>query len=246
MRHRPFSICETKVNSAPTFSASSRWDSPRLSRSSRSQRPALARSSWVDVSDCWWVGAYILSPPIVGAPITDDIRLYTLVARSAGNTENTRIRRSTETAIPGSMEPEVVRSEVGQGEVRQDDAVGAVVDMDVDADLVACRLDRREVGEDRGRDVDDVLVARGMAELGDRVDAKAGVEHEAVVAGVAVHGVVAGTAGDRVIAAAAGQRVIAGAAGQRVGQGIAGAVEVAGADEDQVVDIGAQGVGEGR
>src|SRR5262245_65712461 len=90
MRHRPFSICETKVNSAPTFSASSRWDSPRLSRSSRSQRPALARSSWVDVSDCWWVGAYILSPPIVGAPITDDILLYTLVARSAGNTENAR------------------------------------------------------------------------------------------------------------------------------------------------------------
>src|SRR5215468_6547710 len=68
MRHRPFSICETKVNSAPTFCASWRWDSPRLSRSSRSQRPALARSSRVDVSDCCRVWAYMLPPSIVGAP----------------------------------------------------------------------------------------------------------------------------------------------------------------------------------
>src|SRR5262249_58210959 len=69
---------------------------------------------------------------------------------------------------------------------------------------------------------------------------------EALVGGGGVHGGVAGTAGDRVIAAAAGQRVTAGAAGDRVVDRVPGAPEVAEADEHQVVDIGAQGVGEGR
>src|SRR5262249_61695585 len=122
--------------------------------------------------------------------------------------------------------------------------------------------DDRVAGGDRDRDmgsecggrdpgvgnVQQVLAARrvGVEPSGDRVVAEVRRKPERVVAGGAVHRVVAGTTDADVVAAGAGQRVVAGTAGDGVVERVAGAVEDAGADEDQVLDVGTQREGVGR
>ena len=59
------------------------------------------------------------------------------------------------------------------------------------------------------------------------------VDHIGVVAGAAAHGVGAG---------AAVEHVVAGVAGEGVVEGVAGAVDVAGAGQRQVLDVGAERV----
>src|SRR5262249_9315795 len=64
----------------------------------------------------------------------------------------------------GSMEPEVVRSQVGHGDALHEDVVGGIDgDQDTGSLLRHVGLDRREIGEDRGREVDGILVAGGIA-----------------------------------------------------------------------------------
>ena len=101
-----------------------------------------------------------------------------------------------------------------------------------------------EVGGAGERQVLDI----GAERIGDRgqhrVGALAGVldhhvadivDHVGVVAEPARHGVGAG---------AAVEDVVAGVAGEAVGQGIAGAVEVGGAGERQVLEVGAERIGD--
>src|SRR5262249_58400680 len=86
----------------------------------------------------------------------------------------------------------------------------------------AHRRSRREVGQDRGREVERILVGSTVAERRDGVVAEAGVEHEVVGARAAHHDVIAETADNDVVASAAVERVVAGAAVEHVGRIAAG------------------------
>ena len=72
------------------------------------------------------------------------------------------------------------------------------------------------------------------------------VTDAAVMVAAIGRGVDAGAADERVVAAAAGEDVVAGVAGDDVGVAVAGAVDVAAAGEGQVLDVGAERVGDRR
>ena len=91
----------------------------------------------------------------------------------------------------------------------------------------------------------DLVVAVGIGFFADRI-AEA-VDEVDVVPGAAFHGIITETAGQRVIADTANERIVAGGTikdivavvpGNRVVERIAGAIEIPGAGQRQVVDIG--------
>ncbi|CAF0856079.1 unnamed protein product [Rotaria sp. Silwood1] len=98
-------------------------------------------------------------------------------------------------------------------------------------------------GQHEVLDVVDQHVADGRLH---RVAALARVLGDEVADVVDDVGVVAGAAGHLVGTQAAVQHVVAGVAGQRVGEVVAGAVDVVGAGQHQVLDVGAQRPVDGR
>jgi hypothetical protein len=108
---------------------------------------------------------------------------------------------------------EIVLVQVRQRDVLQRDGVrGIERDHHVAADLRACGLNRRKVGKQAVLDFDHVVAARSRREVGDGVEAEAGLEDERVVVRATGQGVVARPADDDVIPTATIDSVIAGAA----------------------------------
>ncbi len=66
-----------------------------------------------------------------------------------------------------------------------------------------------------------------------------------IIASAADQGVVAGTAVENIVASVACQNVVAGVTGQYVVEGVAGEVEVGGAQQSAVLDVGGQGIADG-
>src|SRR5437660_12602418 len=112
---------------------------------------------------------------------------------------------------PISDEVEVAGGQAGLRHAPQRDHVRRVLgDDDIGPDLGGMGQQSREVSEDRVVELDHVMARSGRDEVGDRVLAEVGGEHEGVAAGAAGQGVVAGAAGQLVVAALADDQVLAG------------------------------------
>src|SRR5215472_880594 len=124
--------------------------------------------------------------------------------------------------VNSRMEAEIVRSQVGQDHVRQNDALEFVdVDMHVIANLMTGMQHGIGVLEDRCREVQRILVGSAVTESDDVV-AETLVEHVRIGTGTAAHDVITSFADDDVITAASEDGVDAAASLQKVGRPVTG------------------------